>query len=67
MTSWVVRSARETRADRRHLQTFSCADPAVRWQAEIEAFIRNTVHDWAFDLFARLHDPRWRLLTAHRE
>jgi hypothetical protein len=37
---------------------FACADPAVRWQAEVEQFIQTQLTDWAFDPHAGDGDPR---------
>lgn len=53
---WRVRSGRP--ADRRLLAEFSCADPKVTWQAEVEYFIRTQLVDWAFDPHAVAGDPR---------
>ena len=44
--------------DRELLGSFACADPAVRWQAEVEQFIQAQLTDWAFDPHADAGDPR---------
>lgn len=44
--------------DRNLLTSFACADPAVRWQAEVEQFIQTALIDWAFDPHAADGDPR---------
>jgi hypothetical protein len=44
--------------DRKLLAAFDCADPAVRWQAEVEQFIQAQLTDWAFDPHAHTADPR---------
>jgi hypothetical protein len=44
--------------DRELLASFACADPAVRWQAEVEQFIQAQLTDWAFDPHAGAGDPR---------
>jgi hypothetical protein len=44
--------------DRKLLASFACADPAVRWQAEVEQFIQAQLTDWAFDPHADAGDPR---------
>lgn len=45
-------------SDRELLASFACADPAVRWQAEVEPFIQTQLADWAFDPHAAVGDPR---------
>lgn len=44
--------------DRELLSCFACADPAVRWRAEVEQFIREQLVDWAFAPLAAEGDPR---------
>jgi len=44
--------------DRELLASFACADPAIRWQAEVEQFIQTQLTDWAFDPHAAAGDPR---------
>lgn len=44
--------------DHELLASFACADPAVRWQAEVEQFIQAQLADWAFDPHANAGDPR---------
>jgi hypothetical protein len=44
--------------DRELLAAFDCADPAVRWQAEVEHFIQTQLTDWAFDPHAGDGDPQ---------
>lgn len=44
--------------DRELLVSFACADPAVRWQAEVDQFIQTQLTDWAFDPHADAADPR---------
>jgi len=58
MTSagWRVRPG--TPGDRELLASFACADPAVRWQAEVEQFIQTQLANWAFDPHAVAGDPR---------
>jgi hypothetical protein len=53
---WRIRSARP--ADRDLLASFTCADPAVAWQAEVERFIRTQLISWTFDPNAASGDPR---------
>jgi hypothetical protein len=53
---WRVRSGRPD--DRALLASFTCADPAVAWQVEVEQFIRTQLIDWAFDPRAVSGDPR---------
>jgi hypothetical protein len=53
---WHVRPGRLT--DRELLASFTCADLAVRWQAEVDQFIQTQLTDWAFDPYARAGDPR---------
>jgi hypothetical protein len=40
------------------LASFACADPAVRWQAEVEQFIQTQLIHWTFDPNAGGGDPR---------
>ena len=44
--------------DRELLASFACADPAIRWQAEVEQFIQAQLADWTFDSHAGEGDPR---------
>jgi hypothetical protein len=44
--------------DRELLASFACANPAVRWQAEVEQFIKTQLTDWACDPHAAAGDPR---------
>jgi hypothetical protein len=44
--------------DRELLASFACADPAIRWQAEVQQFIQVQLTDWAFDPQAADGDPR---------
>jgi hypothetical protein len=44
--------------DRELLVSFTCADPAVRWQVEVEQFIQEQLAEWAFDPHAADGDPR---------
>lgn len=53
---WHVRTGAP--GDRELLASFACADPAVRWQAEVEQFIQAQLTDWAFDPHADAGDPR---------
>lgn len=64
---WCIRSGRS--ADRDLLLSFTCADPAVDWQVEVEQFIRTQLLDWTFDPQAVTGDPRLLLafVTATRE
>lgn len=59
-TEWRIRSGQPT--DRELLASFTCADPVVGWQAEVEQFIRTRLIDWTFDPYAVSGDPR--LLVA---
>jgi hypothetical protein len=59
---WRIRSG--SRSDRELLASFACADPAVRWQAEVERFIQTQLADWAFDPYAAEGDPRLLLAFA---
>jgi hypothetical protein len=45
-------------SDRALLASFACADPAVRWQVDVEEFIQTQLTDWAFDPHAGDGDPR---------
>jgi len=63
-SEWLVRVARKK--DRALLMRFSCADIAVPWEAEVEAYVRQSLFDWAFDTFAKENDPRL-LLVFHRK
>jgi hypothetical protein len=53
---WHIRSGNP--GDRELLASFACADPAVRWQGEVERFIQEQLADWAFDPHASDGDPR---------
>jgi hypothetical protein len=53
---WHIRPGSPT--DRELLASFTCADPAVQWQAEVEHFIQAQLTDWAFDPHADAGDPR---------
>jgi hypothetical protein len=55
-TGWRIRLG--SPGDRELLASFACADPAVRWQAEVEQFIQTQLTDWAFDPNADAGDPR---------
>jgi hypothetical protein len=44
---WRIRAGKPD--DRELLASFACADQAIRWQAEVEEFIRTQLTDWAFD------------------
>lgn len=44
--------------DHELLATFACADPAIRWQSEVERFIQEELVNWAFDPHASDGDPR---------
>jgi hypothetical protein len=55
--AWHIRPGRLD--DRDLLAPFTCADPAVSWQAEVERFIQADLTDWAFDPYAAAEgDPR---------
>ncbi len=45
-TAWLIRPARNTEKDRKRLAAFLCADQTVPWQAEVEAFVRESLFDW---------------------
>jgi hypothetical protein len=62
--AWRVRAARKK--DRSLLEGFTCADPAVPWEAEVESFIRYKVIEWAFEPLARDQDPRLLLVFDRR-
>jgi hypothetical protein len=53
---WRIRSGRPT--DNDLLASFTCADPTVGWQVEVEQFIRSQLIDWTFDPHAISGDPR---------
>ena len=55
-TGWHIRLG--SPGDRELLASFACADPVVRWQAEVEQFIQSQLTDWAFDPHANAGDPR---------
>lgn len=57
---WRIRSGQP--ADRELLASFTCADPVVGWQVEVEQFVRTRLIDWTFDPCAVSGDPR--LLVA---
>ncbi len=57
---WFIRSARAS--DRARLRTFTCAQPGVPWEEEVEAYIRNALWQWASDPHAKSNDPRLLLL-----
>ena len=54
--AWRIRSGRPT--DRSLLASFTCADPTVGWQVDVEQFIRTQLLDWTFDPHAVSGDPR---------
>jgi hypothetical protein len=65
-TGWHIRPG--IPGDRELLASFSCADPAVWWQVEVEQFIRAQLADWAFDPHAAAGDPRLLLaFTAEND
>jgi hypothetical protein len=54
---WLIRPGSPD--DRQLLACFACADPAVRWQVEVEQFIQAQLAEWAFDPHAAEEgDPR---------
>jgi hypothetical protein len=53
---WLIRQGLP--GDRELLASFACANPAVRWQSEVEQFIQGQLTDWAFDPTAAEGDPR---------
>jgi hypothetical protein len=53
---WHIRTGRP--ADRDLLAGFTCADPALGWQVEVERFVRTQLIDWTFDPHAVSGDPR---------
>jgi hypothetical protein len=53
---WLIRQGLP--GDRELLASFACANPAVRWQSEVEQFIQAQLTDWAFDPAAAEGDPR---------
>lgn len=62
--AWRIRPARKR--DRRLLASFSCADPAMPWEAEVEDYVRNKLIDWAFEPLARGQDPRLLLVFERK-
>lgn len=63
-TEWLVRTARSS--DQKLLAAFSCAASGVRWETEVETFIRGTILRWAHDPNAKAQDPRLLLLFQRR-
>jgi hypothetical protein len=64
--SWRIRAGSPN--DRELLTSFACADPAVRWQVEVEQFIQAQLLEWAFEPLAAEGDPRLLLaITATGE
>lgn len=59
---WLIRPGNPR--DRKLLASFACADPAVKWQLEVERFIQLQLADWAFDPRAAEGDPRLLLAFA---
>lgn len=55
-TGWHIRLG--SPGDRELLASFACADPAVRWQTEVEQLIQTQLTDWAFDPHTDAGDPR---------
>ena len=53
---WHVRPGNP--GDRGLLASFACADPAIRWQVEVEQFVQAQLIDWALDPLAGDGDPR---------
>jgi hypothetical protein len=53
---WRIRSGQL--ADRDLLASFTCADPVVAWQVEVEQFVQTQLIHWAFDPHAISGDPR---------
>ncbi|HYB17273.1 MAG TPA: hypothetical protein VEF71_17610 [Streptosporangiaceae bacterium] len=64
---WRIRSGRP--ADRDLLASFTCADPSINFEIEVEQFIRTQLVDWTFDPHASSGDPRLLLafITATGE
>jgi hypothetical protein len=60
---WHIRAARP--ADRAVLESFTCADPKVFWQAEVEQFIQKHLIEWAFDPHAAVADPQALLVCEN--
>ncbi|GIG59852.1 hypothetical protein Lfu02_42240 [Longispora fulva] len=60
--SWLLRAAKSD--DDVLLSKFTCAEPSVGWQLEVQEFIRLGLADWAFDPHAVEGDPRL-LLALH--
>jgi hypothetical protein len=56
IAGWHIRAGNP--GDRELLASFACADPAVRWQLEVEQFIQTQLVDWTFDPGANDGDPR---------
>ena len=54
--AWHIRPGNP--GDRDLLASFACADQAVTWQAEVEAFVQAQLVDWALDPHAAEEDPR---------
>jgi hypothetical protein len=59
---WHIRPGRPDDCDL--LASFTCADPAVTWQAEVERFVQAELTNWAFDPHAAEGDPRLLLAFA---
>jgi len=61
-SEWRVRLGGEP--DRDLLASFTCADPAVPFQAEVEQFCQRQLLDWALAPGAAEDDPRLLLLVV---
>jgi GNAT superfamily N-acetyltransferase len=57
---WSVRTARPS--DKKRLASFSCADPAVAWELEVQEYVQRDLFTWAFEPRAAVDDPRLLLL-----
>jgi RimJ/RimL family protein N-acetyltransferase len=64
---WSVRSIRRTRRDRDRLASFSCADPGIDWQVEVEDFVRNELYEWRYAALAQADDSRVLLVFRDEE
>jgi len=59
---WRIRVGKPT--DRDLLASFTCADPAVGHEAEVEQFVQTQLIDWAFAPGAAVDDPRLLLAAV---
>lgn len=61
--AWIIRTHRKT--DAKRLGAFECATANVKWQLEVERFVRNKLHDWTTAPLGKTHsDARTILLVC---